>query len=117
MKKLVLIIMMAAVWSNAALAETIVVVDSNGYVTQQIYTQNPTVVSQPAPQQVVVTQPVYPQTVVVQQRPEPRNYYYDSTATAFWGGVAGITIGSLLFHPHHHHHHHYHGHHGGHHRR
>ncbi len=109
MKKLVLMIMMAAVWSNAALAETIVVVDSNGYVTQQIYTQpmnQQVVVSQPA-QQVVVTQP---QTVVVRPRPQPRSYYYDSTASAFLGGVAGVAVGSLLFGHHHHHHggHHHH---------
>ena len=108
MKKLVLAVMMVAVWSHAALAETIVVVDSNGYVTQQIYTQPAPVVST---QQVVVTQPVYPSTVIVRDRPEPRKYYYDSTASAFWGGVTGLAVGSLIFG--HHHHHHHGGHHGG----
>ena len=121
MKKFILVLTILAVWNSAALADTVVVVDQNGYVTQQIYTQpmsgtqQVAVVNPAQTQQVVVTQPVYqPEVVVVRPRPQPRNYYYDSSATAFLGGLAGVAVGSLLFHPHHHHHgggHHHGGHH------
>ena len=112
MKKLLFLTAFALVFSPMlANAETILVVDQNNVVRQQIYTQ-------PMGQQIVVQQPVYaqPQQVIVQQPPQtvvvrqqaPRTYYYDSVATGMLAGFTGAVIGHALFGHHHHHggHHH-----------
>lgn len=111
MKKLLFLMTFALVFSPMlANAETILVVDQNNIVRQQIYTQpmvQPVVVQQPVyaqPQQVVVQQP--PQTVIVRQQ-APRTYYYDSAATAMFAGFTGAVIGHALFGHHHHGHHHH----------
>lgn len=108
MKKILFAIAFSLVFSPMlANAETIIVVDQNDVVRQQIYTQ-------PMGQQVVYTQP---QQVVVQQpapivvrQQAPRTYYYDSVATGMLAGFTGAVIGHALFGSHHHHHgrHHHH---------
>lgn len=113
MKKFLFLVAFSLVFSPMlANAETIIVVDQNNIVRQQIYTQpspQPVVV-QPQqvyvqPQQVYVQQP--PQTVVVRQH-APRTYYYDPVATGMLAGFTGAVIGHALFGHHHHHggHHH-----------
>lgn len=112
MKKLLFIMAFALVFSPMlANAETILVVDQNNVVRQQIYTQpmGQQVVVQPQPvyvqpQQVVVQQP--PQTVVVRQQ-APRTYYYDPVATGMLVGFTGAVIGHALFGHHHHGRHHH----------
>lgn len=112
MKKLVFLMAFSLVFSPMlARADTVLVVDQNNVVRQQIYTQ-------PMGQQVVVQQPVYaqPQQVYVQQPPQtvvvrqqaPRTYYYDPVATGMLVGFTGAVIGHALFGHHHHHggHHH-----------
>ena len=113
MKKILFLTAFSLIFSPMlANAETIVVIDSNNIVRQQIYTQPMgTVYTQQVyaqPQQVVVQQP--PQTVVVRQQ-APRTYYYDSAATAMFAGLTGAVIGHALFGHHHHGHHHGHHHH------
>lgn len=137
MKKLVYLLSLSLIFAPlAANADTVVIVDGNNVVRQQIYTQpmgEQVVYTQTSgyatpqqqtqyyypQQQVVAQQPVQP-VVVVRETATPRSYYYDSTATALLAGITGITIGSVLF-GHHHHHHggHPSGHHhsGGHHHR
>ena len=117
MKKLMFLIAFSLVFSPMlANAETIIVVDQNNVVRQQLYTQpSSTQIIQPQPvyvqpQQVVVQQP--PQTVVVRQTAAPRSYYYDPIATGLLVGFTGAVVGHALFG----HHHHHGGHHGGHHR-
>ena len=110
MKKILFIMSFALIFSPIlASAETIIVVDQNNVVRQQIYTQPmaPQVVYT-QPQQVVVQQPA---PVVVRER-APRNYYYDPVATGLLVGFTGAVVGHALFG-----HHHHGGHHGGHHRR
>ena len=121
MKKIFYVLAFTLIFSPMlAQAETVVVVDQNNVVRQQIYTQpmntQPIYVQpQPVyvqPQQVYVQQPA--QTVVVRETVRPRSYYYDPVATTMVAGITGIAIGSVLFG-----HHHHHGgghHHGGHHR-
>lgn len=126
MKKFLCMVVMASMWFTNANAQTIMILDSNGQMQQQIYAypaSNQTVatsqpVSVPAqplavqPQQVVAVQPYQPQqVVVVRQTRYPRNYYYDSAATGFFAGLTGAVIGGAIFHGHHHHHHHHHRHH------
>lgn len=106
----------ALLFAQNALAETIIVIDDNGYVrsTPQIIT-TPTVVTQPA-------------VTVVRETPVQNSYYYDrnATGTAVAAGITTAVIGSLLFggiYDYHHHHHKHHrmapppaphgGHHGG----
>ena len=109
MKKLMFAIAFSLVFSPMlANAETIIVVDQNNVVRQQLYTQ-PMAAPQPVyvqPQQVYVQQP--PQTVVVRQTAAPRSYYYDPVATGMLVGFTGAVIGHALFGHHHHggHHHH-----------
>ena len=111
MKKLMFVIAFSLIFSPMlANAETIIVVDQNNVVRQQLYTRPMTTqVIQPQPvyvqpQQVVVQQP--PQTVVVRQS-APRSYYYDPVATGMLVGITGIAIGHALFGHHHHHGHHH----------
>ena len=113
MKKILFLAAFSLIFSPMlANAETILVVDQNNIVRQQLYTQpmpQPIVVQpQPVyvqPQQVVVQQPA--QTVVVRQQ-APRSYYYDPVATGMLVGFTGAVIGHALFGHHHHHggHHH-----------
>ena len=116
MKKFLCMVVMTSMWLTSANAQTIMIMDSNGQMQQQIYAypaSNQTVVtSQPVavqPQQVVTVQPYQPQeVVVVRQTRYPRNYYYDSAATSFFAGLTGAVIGGAIFHGHHHggrHHH------------
>lgn len=112
MKKILCMVLMFSMWVSTAGAETIMILDSAGRMQQQIYAypaSQQVVVQQP---QVVVSQPYQPQqVVVVRQTPQPRNYYYDSTATSFFAGLTGAVIGAAIFHPRHHGHHGHHGHH------
>lgn len=125
MKKFLCMVVMASMWLTSANAQTIMIMDSNGQMQQQIYaypassqtvvtSQPVTVQPQPVavqPQQVVTVQPYQPQeVVVVRQTRYPRNYYYDSAATGFLAGLTGAVIGGAIFHGHHHHHHHRHHH-------
>ena len=111
MKKILFAVAFSLVFSPIlANAETIIVVDQNNVVRQQIYTQ-------PMGQQVIYTQPQQvivqqPSPVIVRQH-APRSYYYDSVATGIFAGFTGAVIGHALFG----HHHHHGGHHGRHHRR
>ncbi|MBR1825708.1 MAG: hypothetical protein IJ770_03885 [Alphaproteobacteria bacterium] len=114
MKKILFLTAFSLIFSPMlANAETILVVDQNNIVRQQIYTQpmgQQVVVQQPQPvyvqpQQVVVQQPA--QTVVVRQH-APRTYYYDSVATGMLAGFTGAVIGHALFGHHHGGHHHRH---------
>ena len=107
MKK-ILCLLACMLMSGNALAETIIVVDDNGYVksTQQIITPT-TVVSTPV--------------TVVRETPVNNNYYSDrnATGTAVAAGITTAIVGTLLFEgiTHHHKHHfapapRHHGHHG-----
>lgn len=125
MKKLVYLLAFSLIFTPViANAETVVVVDGNNVVRQQIYTQpmgTQVIQTQTTgyyyPQQQVVVQQPAQQVVVVRETAQPRAYYYDSAATALLAGVTGIAIGSTLFRHHHSGHHHSGHHHGGHHRR
>ena len=113
MKKIVAVILAMCIFSNSALAESIVVIDQNGNVIRQMYTSPSTYVVQ---QPVATVQPV----TVVRESPIIQNsYYYDSNATnaALAAGVTTAVVGGLLFHGFHGHHHHHGGHHGRHHHR
>jgi len=98
MKK-ILCLLVCMLMSGNALAETIIVVDDNGYVksTQQINTPT-TVVSTPV--------------TVVRETPVNNTYYYDRSATntAVAAGITTAVVGTLLFEgiAHHHHHKHHH---------
>ena len=88
---------LAVMSATNAFAETIVVIDDNGYVRQQMTTAttytSPTVITQP----VITTQPTL---TVVRQTPQVTNsYYYDtySTGSAFAAGVTTAVVGALLF--------------------
>ena len=128
MHKILFLSFLTLVFAQNANADTIIVIDDNNVVKQQIYTLPnstvqtiqtvPTVQTQPIyvssaplpPQQVIVTPPVQP-VVVVRETPAPRNYYYDSTATAAVAGFTGALVGGLIYsradHPHRRHHHHH----------
>lgn len=126
MRKILFLILFSTWLISNAKADTIIIMDDNNNIKQQIYTPQQTisvqtaqtattqpVVSQPVyvtsaplpPQQVIVTRPV-PPVVVVRETPIPRNYYYDSAATSFLAGFTGAVVGNAVFRPHHHHHHH-----------
>ena len=122
MHKILFLTLLTLVFAQNANADTIIVMDDNNVVKQQIYTLPnstvqtiqtvPAVQTQPIyvssaplpPQQVIVTPPVQP-VVVVRETPAPRNYYYDSTATAAVAGFTGALVGGLIYsradHPHH----------------
>jgi len=113
-KLLSLTALFALTAASIAHADTVIIVDDNNVVKQQIYTPSTTstavsqqqvVVSQPS---VVVTQPQVvipqPQEVVVVRHgiyPQP-DYYYAPAATAAFAGFAGAVLGNILFEPHHH---------------
>lgn len=73
--------------ANNAFAETIVVVDDNGYVTST--------------QRIVTTTNYTPQSqvTVVRETPTSNNYYYDSasTGTAIAAGITTAVVGTLLY--------------------
>lgn len=104
MKKIVITLMILTSFCRMAHADTIIIVDENNVVKQQIYT-GASIATPPAqPQQVVVTQPApQPQVVVVRETITPRSYYYDSTATSILAGFTGAVIGTTLFRGRHHH--------------
>lgn len=124
MRKVLFLAVMAALTVQTAKADTIIVMDDNNNIKQQIYTlPNSAVQTAPAatvavqaqpvyvtgaplpPQQVIVTRQV-PPVVVVRETPAPRNYYYDSVATSAVAGFTGALVGSVIFGGGHHHHHH-----------
>ena len=100
MKKILYIMAFMACAANAK-AETIIVIDDNGYVKQQMSTQ--TTIVQPVVQQVVATQPTV--TVVRESVNTPNSYYYDnvSTGSAILAGITTAVVGGLLFDSFHHH--------------
>ena len=111
MKKSILLTAISILICSEACAETILVIDDNNVIKQQIYTgpavQQPVqqtvyVSGQPLPpQQVIVTQQQTPaQVIVVRETPTPRNYYYDPVRTSVLAGFGGAVIGSALFHHH-----------------
>lgn len=123
MRKLLLFTLLIISGIQNAKADTIIVMDDNNNIKQQIYTLPNTatvqttgttqtvVQTQPIyvnsaplpPQQVIVTRPASP-VVVVRETPAPRSYYYDSVATSALAGFTGALIGNAIFgHPHHHH--------------
>lgn len=122
MKK-ILCFVTAFLFAQNAFAETVIVIDDNGYVRS-----TPQIITAPT---VVTTQPTV---TVVRETPVQNSYYYDrnATGTAIAAGITTAVVGSLLFggiYHHHRHHHHrpgprfpmhggHHGgvHHGGHHR-
>ncbi len=123
MRKILFLSLLCALSVNCAKADTIIIMDDNNNVKQQIYTlPNTTVQTTATPQPVVQTQPVYvtsaplppqqvivtrpvPPVVVVRETPLPRNYYYDSTATAAFAGFTGALIGGYIYGRADHHHH------------
>ena len=123
MRKILFLSLLCALNVNYVQADTIIIMDDNNNVKQQIYTlPNTTVQTAAAPQPVVQTQPVYvtsvplppqegivtrpvPAVVVVRETPLPRNYYYDSTTTAAFAGVAGALSGGDIYGRADHHHH------------
>lgn len=128
MRKILFLTLLTLVFAQNTNADTIIVMDDNNVVKQQIYTLPnstvqtiqtvPAAQTQPIyvssaplpPQQVIVTPPVQP-VVVVRETPAPRNYYYDSTETAAVAGFTGALVGGLIYsradHPRHRRHHHH----------
>ena len=127
MRKILFLSLLCALNVNYAQADTIIIMDDNNNIKQQIYTlPNTTVQTAAAPLPVVQTQPIYvtaaplppqqvivtrpvPPVVVVRETLLPRNYYYDSTATMAIAGFTGTMLGGYVYdradHRHHHHHH------------
>ena len=105
-------------YASAAMAETIIVVDGNGIVREQMTTGNIVRTTTYANPSLSVVREVYP---------AQNTYYYDNsaTSTALLAGITTGVVGTLLFgglHHHKHKHHapvsnpHHHNHHGKHHR-
>ena len=89
MKKIFFTVMTALLFSISAKAETVIVIDDNGVVKQQIVTSNPT-------NYVTTAQNV----TVVRESPSVQNsYYYDapSTTGAVLAGVTTAVVGALLY--------------------
>lgn len=123
MRKILFFVLLTLCGTHNAHADTIIVMDDNNNIKQQIYTLPHTAGTQAVPmtQTVVQTQPVYvnsaplppqqvivtrPAPVVVVRENTPRNYYYDSVATSALAGFTGAVIGNAVFGHHRHHHHH-----------
>ena len=94
-----------------ACAESIIVINNDGYVTAtpQIYTSDSNYYIPNANRQVITTESTYytPNAVtVVRETPVRNSYYYDapSTSTAIAAGITTAAIGTLLFEGLHHHH-------------
>jgi len=109
MKKFLFFLAMAAVYCNAALAETIVVIDGEGRVVRQMFTTPSTYNAPVVTTTTTTAQPVVqtvPGVTVVRESPVVNNsYYYDrsSTNAALAAGVTTAIVGGLLyegFHPH-----------------
>ena len=89
MKKMIFTVVTVLMFSVSAKAETVIVIDDNGVVKQQIVTSNPT-------NYVTTTQNV----TVVRESPSVQNaYYYDapSTTGAVLAGVTTAVVGALLY--------------------
>ena len=89
MKKILFTIAALMLFSNSVKAETVIVIDDNGVVKQQIVTSNPA-------NYVTTTQNV----TVVRESPTVQNtYYYDESATgsAILAGVTTAVVGTLLY--------------------
>ena len=105
MKKILYTMALLLCVSNAH-AETILVIDDNGYVTQKMSTNTSQVIVQPASTTVVQQQPAV---TVVRETPQVSNsYYYDSysTGSLLAAGLTTAVVGALLFDGFHVKHHH-----------
>ena len=97
-------------YATSTMAETIVVIDDNGYVTRQMTTNTVTSVSQPAVLSHTVTTTTSPALTVVRQYPtQTNNYYYDdySTGSAILAGITTAVVGAILYDGYKSHHHHH----------
>ena len=119
MKKLILTLAFILAFSATSHAESIVVIDDNGYVVRQITT---------APTTYTTTYTTSQPLTVVRQSPTITNsYYYDAptTAQAITAGITTALVGGLIYNGFRHHKFHHHHrpkpahrpHHGGKHRR
>ncbi len=100
MKKLIYTLVLMLTFSGVANAESIVVIDSDGRVTKQIYTTPTTYTS--------TTTAASPTVTVVRESPVISNSYYydrDATMSALAAGVTTAVIGGLIFDGFHHHKH------------
>ena len=90
MKKIIFVVAALLIFANYTRAETIVVIDDNGYVKQQIVTSNPLGYTSTTPSQLTVAR----------ENPVVNNvYYYDSVSTggAVLAGLTTAVVGSLLW--------------------
>ena len=112
MKKLIYTLIVMLSFSSVANAESIVVIDSNGRVTKQMFTT-------PTTYTTTTTATSSPTVTVVRESPVINNSYYydrDTTMSAWAAGVTTAFIGGLIFDGFHHHKHKHHRprpHHGG----
>ena len=107
MKKLVAIMTALSLFSYAAAAETVIVVDTNGNVLQKTVTSGGTLI----PNQIVTTETYrsVPQvnTTIIRETPVYNETYTYSNVSAGTAILAGITtgiIGGLVYHDLKHHH-------------
>jgi hypothetical protein len=102
MKK-IFVLLAVLLAARPVFAETIVVIDSNGTVVQQIVTVPNTVTTTTTTPTTVVTTPTtvvsQPALTVVRQTAEPNTYYYDqdTTGAAIVAGVTSAVVGGLIF--------------------
>ena len=104
MKKLIYTLVAMLAFSEVAKAESIVVIDSDGRVTKQIFTT-------PTTYTTTTTSTTYPNVTVVRESPTISNSYYydrDTTMSALAAGVTTAVIGGLIFDGFHHHKHKHH---------
>lgn len=96
MRKLICSLAFVLCFAGVANAQSIVVIDENGVVTKQIYT-DPNVVS---------AQSSVPAVTVVRESPKIYNSYYydrDSTRNAMIAGITTAVVGGLIYDGFHHH--------------
>ena len=96
MRKLICSLAFVLCFPGVANAQSIVVIDENGVVTKQIYT-DPNVVS---------AQSSVPAVTVVRESPKIYNSYYydrDSTRNAMLAGITTAVVGGLIYDSFHHH--------------
>ncbi len=104
MKKIIYTLILLLSVSGAH-AETILVINDNGYVTQKMSTSVSYGALQPTVTTTVIGQPAVS---VVRETPHvANNYYYDSysTGSLLAAGVTTAVVGALLFDGFHHKHH------------
>ncbi len=96
MRKLICLLAFAISFAGVANAQSIVVIDENGVVTKQIYTQTNN----------TNTQSDVPAVTVVRESPKIYNSYYydkDSTRNAMIAGITTAVVGGLIYDGFHHH--------------